>query len=32
MVVKGLVERDAAGKLTLAGEGRAAITAVLKTA
>jgi hypothetical protein len=30
MVVKGLVERDAAGKFTLAGEWRAALGALLK--
>jgi hypothetical protein len=30
MVVKGLVERDAAGRLSLAGEGRAALQALVK--
>ena len=30
MVLKGLVERDAAGRLTLSGEGRAAVEVMLK--
>jgi hypothetical protein len=30
MVVKGLVERDAAGQLSLTGEGRAVLAALLK--
>jgi hypothetical protein len=32
MVVKGLIERDAAGSLSLTGEGRAALGALLKDA
>jgi hypothetical protein len=30
MVLKGLVERDAAGRLSLSGEGRAAVEVMLK--
>jgi hypothetical protein len=30
MVLKGLVERDAAGRLSLTGEGRAAVEVLLK--
>jgi hypothetical protein len=30
MVLRGLVERDAAGRLSLSGEGRAAVEALLK--
>jgi hypothetical protein len=30
MVLKGLVERDAAGRLSLSGEGRAAVEVLLK--